>query len=486
MPVDDVMRGVEREIDERIEQLPLWRCGRDNVLKAILDFYRLAHETSLMASAWATCNENKEAFEIVALQLQRFQAGCFYVLKWALRWCPERSAETLTDEMIQEAQDLGAKYETLVDALKFANCDQIEILVDEKTQEIMVYEGGDITGADWSLVDHQRGANLFHSHVSLTEDTDQLTKAWTAGVYRRAVKWLGDVASEGRGDTVIFTLPNGDNVPLFSRPTIIKAPEPPDPEIGAVLDDLTLTPQKISGQWFWDHVCWLDTPLAVVGTERLGPSDLLIALAGFGSDDHMLRLAAMVDNPQYVKVSGLRESRMIERCSVLLKQQGWTASPRHKLHNPAREIDVYAMREGIQLVLQLKSTLRPETAGEVYKRNQDVIVGIAQVRETLARFGSGAIGAVITDGYRGDYSTWRHALEHQIPIGTLDDIPDIAHNPHQTFELLKTRVGFTDAPPEGAPFERTCELMGWKFRIVDSRAPSSKGVVAMKQDGYAP
>jgi hypothetical protein len=61
-----------------------------------------------------------------------------------------------------------------------------------------------------------------------------------------------------------------------------------------------------------------------------------------------------------------------------------------------------------------------------------------------------------------------------VPIGTLDDISDIALNPHQIFELLKAQVGFTNAPPKGAPFERTFELMGWKFSIVDSPAPNSK------------
>ena len=120
-------------------------------------------------------------------------------------------------------------------------------------------------------------------------------------------------------------------------------------------------------------------------------------------------------------------------------------------------------------MLQLKSTLRPEAAGEVNNRNKDIIDGIAQTRDTRTRIGSGAIGAVITDGYRGDYSTWSRAVEHQISIGTLEDIPDIAHNPQQIFELLKARAGFAAVRPEGAPFERSCDLMGWTILIVDSR-----------------
>jgi hypothetical protein len=46
-------------------------------------------------------------------------------------------------------------------------------------------------------------------------------------------------------------------------------------------------------------------------------------------------------------------------------------------------------------------------------RNEGIIEGIAQAGDTRARIGSEAIGAVITDGYCGDYFTRRRALEHQ-------------------------------------------------------------------------
>ena len=52
MPVDNVMRGVEREIDERLKQFPLWRCARDKVLRATLDYYRDALEVILIATAY--------------------------------------------------------------------------------------------------------------------------------------------------------------------------------------------------------------------------------------------------------------------------------------------------------------------------------------------------------------------------------------------------------------------------------------------------
>jgi hypothetical protein len=78
---------------------------------------------------------------------------------------------------------------------------------------------------------------------------------------------------------------------------------------------------------------------------------------------------------------------------------------------------------------------------------------------------------VITDGYRGDCSTWREAIDRRIAIGTLEDIEDLAREPYRIFELLKERVGFDADPPTGAPHERSFDLMGWAVRIVDSPVP---------------
>jgi hypothetical protein len=202
MPVSDAMRRVEQEIDERLRQLPLWLCPRDAVIKASLDFYRDAHEMILIAIFAVTSGSDE--FYNLNLQLQRHQAGFFQVLKWALLWCPERSAETFNHEKIHEAQLLGTSYQTLVDSLKLGNYDLVEIAVDEGSRLVTIYEGGDITSADWSLVVHQRRANIFHWHTSLTEDADQLTKAWTAGEYRRTAAWSSKLASDAQSDTVMF------------------------------------------------------------------------------------------------------------------------------------------------------------------------------------------------------------------------------------------------------------------------------------------
>ncbi len=45
-------------------------------------------------------------------------------------------------------------------------------------------------------------------------------------------------------------------------------PDPPDPEMKAVLEDLTLTPEKLAGQGFWRYGSWTDTPVILAGTER--------------------------------------------------------------------------------------------------------------------------------------------------------------------------------------------------------------------------
>jgi len=71
-----------------------------------------------------------------------------------------------------------------------------------------VYEGDDMTGEDWALVEYQQRTNPFRAHVPLTEDADQLTAAWTAGDYRRTAAWLRDLAAEAqRKQTVMFAPP---------------------------------------------------------------------------------------------------------------------------------------------------------------------------------------------------------------------------------------------------------------------------------------
>jgi hypothetical protein len=150
-----------------------------------------------------------------------------------LTLCPEQSAEDIGDGAIHFAQDLGAHYETLVDSLRLANHGLAEVRVDREARRIIVYEGGDVTGADWSLVDHQRRTNPLRAHVPLTEDGDRLTTAWTAGDYRRTAAWLRALAEDAQHEPVESAPPGVEPIPLFSRPVVMALPDPPEPAMRA-------------------------------------------------------------------------------------------------------------------------------------------------------------------------------------------------------------------------------------------------------------
>jgi hypothetical protein len=471
MAVSVEVRAVESEIDERLRSMPLWRSAREPVVRAALDYYVNIAMTLLTMIAWTATQEPPERLrlrETIPLHESRIRAGVFYVLKWALTPCPEQSAETVDEMMIHSAQEIGAHYETLVDSLRLAKHGLIDIEVDREARRITVYEGGDLTGADWALVDHQQSTNPFRAHVPLTEDADQLTTAWTAGDYRRTAAWLRDLTADTHRETVLFAPPGIDPVPLFPRPTVVSIPDPPEPGMKAVLQDLTLTPEKLAGRGFWRYGTWGDTPVIVAGGERLSPSDALIAIGSIAGDDHMLRLAALVDEAQYVRVSGAREERMIAVCRRILQPLRWDVTPRLRLHDPPGDADVYAVRERERMVIQLKSTLRPESPWEVHKRNADILDGIEKADRARRQLGEGVTAVVITDGYRGDYATWRVALERRVATGTLEDLDAIGGDPAKAFEILKQRVGFARQPRSESPHERTCDLMGWSLRLVDA------------------
>ena len=473
MAVSDEVRQVEHEIDDCVRALPLWRCAQERVVRAALEHYRDGIEMLMVAYSAALIERDHGAADVPLLIEGRLRAGVLHVVKWALTRCPEQAAEHLDAGMIDSAQDLGAHYEAWVDSLKLAEHDLAQIEVDQEARRITVYEGGEVTGADWALVDHQQRTNPLRAHVSLTEDGDQLTAAWTAGDYRRTTAWLRAIAIDAQRETVVFAPPGVAPIDLFPRPVVLVIPNPPEPAMRPVLEDLTLTTARLSGLGFWRYFSWLDTPLVSVGGERQAVSDTLIALGGMTRDDHMLRLAALVERTQYERVSGAREGRMIAMCRQILEPLGWTVTPRRRLTDPPGDLDVYALRGCEQLAAQLKSTLRPEAPWEVYKRNDDVRHGIEQADRARAQLGENVTAVVITDGYRGDYATWQVALERRVPIGTLDDVEAIARDPAQAFALLQRRVGFGAESHGEAPQERTCDLMGWSVRIVDARPQST-------------
>jgi len=96
MSISTEVRNVEDEIDERVRAMPLWRCAREPVVRASLDYYRNAVEIFMLGMSWAAIQEDEDRtrlIETVPLVENRVRAGVFYVLKWALMLCPSQSTE---------------------------------------------------------------------------------------------------------------------------------------------------------------------------------------------------------------------------------------------------------------------------------------------------------------------------------------------------------------------------------------------------------
>jgi hypothetical protein len=163
------------------------------------------------------------------------------------------------------------------------------------------------------------------------------------------------------------------------QPTLVWLDRPSQPPDCHVFDDLVLQ-TAIGSETKWKLVALLDTPIVKIGQRYCALSSDLKTLSLI--DDYMLRLAARVDEQQYTIAAGLREDRMIKRCKDVLEQYSppWSVRAQVPYSDPQQEADIVATRGGESLVLELKSTLRPETPWEVYKRNDDIILGWGKPR----------------------------------------------------------------------------------------------------------
>jgi hypothetical protein len=254
------------------------------------------------------------------------------------------------------------------------------------------------------------------------------------------------------------------------QPTVVWLDRPSQSPDCHVFDDLVLS---IDGapELKWKLVALLDSPIVKVGQRYCAVSSDLKALSTI--DDYMLRLAARVDVVQYTRAANLREDRMIRRCKDAFERSKppWQIRERVRYSTPTQEADILAARGTEALALELKSTLRPETPWEVFKRNEDIIFGIKQAKALVDR-GAATNAFVVTDGYRGDYACWAEALSNGIPIGNLYDLAELAENPEAAALRLKAKVGITagSLPSGEALPDREVTLFGWKLRLVDMEA----------------
>ena len=471
MPVSEEMRAVEGKIDDTIRSLPTWMNDRYKILKGIMGLYRDAIELVHVQALDARLFENSDALHSILGREDRARVGILWALKWATAYCHlTTSNNTVRPEDLVSTLLLGETYDALVDVLKYAKMGLVELSVDRERKEIICYEGNDLTGFDADIVEHQQALGPTHAHASLTADSDQLTSNWCAGDYRRVVHQLAKFAAAqesriGIHPKIAEQLDIGD-FPV-AQPTLVWLDRPRREPDAQVFDSLTL-PSKISDEFMWGARSLLETPIVKIASRFCALSSDLKAISLI--DDYMLRLAARLDEKQYSSVSGLREARMANACRTAFEGGTgvWTVRSPKILTDPAQEADVVASRSDESLVIELKSTLRPETVWEVYKRNRNILHGVSQA-QSLVRRGVADRGLVITDGYRGDYQCWAEALRCGITIGTLHDLHDLARDPQDAIQLMKQRAGIATGTytPRRLP-ERKADLLGWKLRLIDA------------------
>lgn len=386
--ISEQVRAAELEIDETIRQLAIWKCPKNLLLRQLMNSWRDGVELTYMKFARGVMFQNSDSFEASTSIEHQVNTGVFWCLKWALEYAsnvagPEPSAEQVMAAVI----DVGAPYQLLVDALKFATVGGNEIDIDTENRALIIYEGGNLSGYDQAIV------SLDHA---------------LPPTYQQTPLAMVEKLRRGSGNRDVFGAgwPAGAKTGAFRCPVVLKLQKPPA-ELTNLHWDLTLTQNKIDSGMKWKIAEWQDCPLLQIGPDVYCISSLVKALAD--SEDYMLRVAVLNDREQYEKVSGLREERMLGACQAVFEDAGWKFQPHFRLKDPVREIDGYASKCQQDVIIQLKSTLRPHSPWEVYKRNSDLIGGITHTTNVLTHFREEALGFVVTDGYEGDYATWRES-----------------------------------------------------------------------------
>jgi len=464
------VRKVEAEIDDIIRNMAVWKVKRNVLLMRLVTIWRNGLELVNMMAAHAAMFQLEEGIQSSIEGEHLMATGAFQALKWAMEYARDDGIEGVSDETLVElVTKVGGPYQALVDSLKLGAYGMAEFSVDWDSKTLTVYEGGNVSGHDATIVRYDHVTVPFHKQSPLVDDSDQLTARWTAGEYREYWRWLRSIAEKSETNTIMGQAgPLAPVQMIMKQPVVVEIPRPPA-FLVPVQEDLTLTVDKAQGPLKWRIDSWHDCPLIQIGDRIFGVSIAIRTLAGL--DDYMLRAAVLNDPAQYEKVSGLREERMIAICRKSFEERGWTFTPHHHLSNPPKEIDGYATRGSEICIVQLKSTLRPQSPWDVYKRNTDVIDGITHTATMLRRIGEAATGVVITDGYEGDYATWKESLATGVPVATLDDREEIAENPRDAFETLAKRAGIQEqSSPEGVP-QRSGVLAGWTIRLLDQRKP---------------
>jgi hypothetical protein len=201
--VSQLVRAAESDIDNRIRRLPVWKGRKTAILRRFMSLWRDGLELAYMRFGHAAMFQNNESFEVATVIEQHTSAGVFWCLKWAFEYAQSSSRWKPTDEqLVQLTISEGVAYQALVDALKFATVEGVEIDADGESRTLTVYEGGNVSGYDQAIVARDHKSLLYHKQGPLVEDSDQLTKRWSAGEYREYWRWLKKVAEAAETETL--------------------------------------------------------------------------------------------------------------------------------------------------------------------------------------------------------------------------------------------------------------------------------------------
>jgi len=334
VPVQDEVRVIEKEIDAKVAAMALWRHGRAAVLEGLMGVYRDCIELTFVKGLDAEVFGHADDVQTAMVHEDRLRNGAFWAMKWATNYCPEVGREgPLCAKELLNAILSGQSYDVLVDVLKYGEMDLVALSVSPELRLIICREGEDLTGFDAEIVEHQQAVGPTHVHTSLTTDDDQLTSKWCAGDYRRTVRHLAEFAESQEGQIAVrrdvaTTLDGGEiSIP---QPTLVWLDRPSEPPDAHVFDSLTM-PSKISEPFMWGARALLETPIANCSGRFCALSSDLKTIVCV--DDYMLRLAAREDEKQYSRVSGVRESRMVEACRTGFEggKEDWTIQSPVKL-----------------------------------------------------------------------------------------------------------------------------------------------------------
>lgn len=466
--IGDDVRRLEAEIEDWVATHRVLSCDRDVTLRSLLNYH-----CSELAEALGTIRAGRNAgnLDVETAGYRRedtLRESVFWAIKLVLRHSSPGSRTPPRRSTLNDFVEQSGAYGLWFDCLKSAEKGRHSVHYRPSDKTIVVYEGGDKTGCDATMIAHRTIVSPHSARTNFTHDTDQLTTHWTALAYRKALSVIARIAQETHLATAKLRLQMGGCRVFAGAP--VQLPAAKVGCLGPVVRDMTLEPDDVQGTGIWRWHDWFDTPLIRIDGELWGTTATLGTLASHAGEDHMLRLAAARDPDQYSRVTQLREPRMKFVCERVLEAHGWELESARS--NNTGDVDVLARRRGKRIALQLKSVLRPQAPMEVWRRNDELLKGIRQLRAARHWLPADAFLFVITDGYRGDYEVWDHVLRGGVPVGTTEDLVDIASRPGKARVLLEERIGISPRR-DGAPLPvRRYSLGSWTLELLDQPPPT--------------